>query len=828
MARLLGGEVGVEKTATEIEEKYRKIGDLNRRRSDRFVPTGRSPRPVHKAEGGSARRDAFVEASVRPGYFDRLRMDFLACRPYHGIKSRSAAFAAVFSLVMKVRDFVNPRFLTNADDIYFKTIENLVLSVRQLLNRYSKSPHALLQIPYYEEVLGVIRDWNIEALSEELVRLQLHPRHVLISECRELCKLIYRPIVKLMLLDPNYHIAQALKHIYDVVLAALPKDSPDAAKLKLAYTMGRDMTLRTFIDLRQQLYPLLMKLASVKFRAYSDFFTDQQSQVLAFLSLEASDLIPPKERGQLISQRSAKENQGEIATTPEGAEKAREDEGSEAEAEDEKSENRPERPELPADVTRGLEFLDQLFPQAGFKRVVEFPDFYPYFQPLLKLPRGVELISPEDPLQQVIILVACLQEVLYGFRSIRFNNLGDESAGWLPTAERIEGLTGHWHLFLDEIIGKNYISSLLEYCRQREHGVTTLRGSEYLTKLESELTWIKRRFFIPNITGKIIKGLRPNVSSDLPRLPETLRDMKGVLERIVEDVASGRIQSMENPWEDFTFAVEGYLSKRVRLVLSRRENPEAFLEKRISNVSLVFHTLLIVKTLDWLVSDEKSFYASAYTESGQPVYRADASRDGVPLYNVAVEETFKLIEQSDKRAIESRAEHPSGGENPVDRVTRMETAQSMAHKVRLLMEIPDGEKSFVLLAVTLRKYSEIAAQRGAEKAENWLKKVAVVITSEVRDFEDVPYRVGAGAFIVVMPETAAPDAIHLADRLTKRFKEVEGGELPISMGIVEYQPGWSIEHLLKTAQAAIRDAAKLPSPALVSHEPTTDTFIPHS
>jgi diguanylate cyclase (GGDEF)-like protein len=158
----------------------------------------------------------------------------------------------------------------------------------------------------------------------------------------------------------------------------------------------------------------------------------------------------------------------------------------------------------------------------------------------------------------------------------------------------------------------------------------------------------------------------------------------------------------------------------------------------------------------------------------------------------------------------------------------METAQSMAHKVRLLMEIPDGEKSFVLLAVTLRKYSEIAAQRGAEKAENWLKKVAVVITSEVRDFEDVPYRVGAGAFIVVMPETAAPDAIHLADRLTKRFKEVEGGELPISMGIVEYQPGWSIEHLLKTAQAAIRDAAKLPSPALVSHEPTTDTFIPHS
>ncbi len=825
MAKLLGGEVGVEKSSAEIDEKYRKIGELNRRRSDRFVPPpskrGAKPGAVSST---SRRQHAEMPEETRkaPGYFDRIRMDLLASRPDHQIKTRAAALAAFFSFAVKIRDFVNPRFLMDADERFFKTIENLVLSTRQLLVKYAKSPHSLLHIPYYEQVLGVIRDWDLEALNEEITRLQLHPRRVLISECRELCRLIFRPIVRLMLLDPNYHIAQALKHIYDVDLASIPKNSPDAAKLKLAYTMGRDMILRTFIDLKQHLYPLLMKLASVNFCAYSDFFTDQHEEILALLSLDATDLIPPKQREEVVSQPKEESEPGDISAESKETASTASAEDSTGEESEAEAEEQISRPSFPEEVERGLELLDELFPQAGFKRIVEFPDLYPYFQPLLKLPRGVELISPEDPLQQVIIFIACLQEILYGFRSIKFNNIGDESAGWIATADRIESLTGNWHLFLDEIVGKNYISSLFEYCRQAEHGVSSLRGSDYLAKIESQLTWIKRRFFIPRLPGKLIKGLRPNVASDFPRLPQTIREMRILLERIVDDVNSGRLQSMENPWDDFHFAVESYFSKRLRLVLSRRASPEEFLEKRVSNVSLVFHTLLIVRSVDFLINDEGSFYPSAYEEMGAPLFRTNESDE--PLYNVAVEDTFRLIEQSDKRMLERRSETGSTQESSVDRTTRMETAQAMARKIRGLME----GGGFVLLAVTLRKFSEISAQAGAAAAENWLKKVAVVITAEIRDLEDVPYRVGAGAFIVVMPETNAGDAEHLADRLAKRFREIEGGAIPISMGIVEYQEGWSIERMLKTAHAAIRDAARLPSPALVIHEPTTDTFVPHS
>ncbi len=827
MAKVLGGEVGVEKSSPEIDEKYRKIGELNRRRRDRFVPPpSRAARNAPSVQATSAAGDishSDTGGRARASYFDRLRMDFLASRPEHRIKTRSAAFAAIFSMFFTVRDFVNRRFISDADELYFKTIENLVLSVRLLLARYAKSPRAMLRIAYYEEVLTVIKDWDLEALSREIARLQGRPHRLLISECRELCRLIYRPIVRLLDLDPNYHIAQALKHIYDVDLASIPKDSPDVAKIKLAYSMGRDMILRVFIDMKQHLYPLLLKLASVRFSAYSDFFSEQRPNILPFLSLGPSDLMEPKEREKIVAEQKSKGGKpDDVEEKSESGETTGEEEEHGPLAEEGRR-----GPKVPKEVARGLELLDQLFPQAGFKRINDFPDMYPYFQPLLKLPKGTELIAPEDPLQQIVIIVACLQEIFYGFRSIRFKNMGDDTAGVVLTANKIEAHTVNWHLFLDEIIGKNYVSSLFDYCRQVELGATDLRSSDYTGKLESELMWIKRRFFLRFLSAKIIKGLRPNVATNLPRLPDTVRDLRELLEEVVADAASGEVTSMENPWEDFSFAVEGFLSKRLRHVLSRRANPEEFLNKRISNISLVFHTLLILRTLDYLINDQDCFYISAYDESGQPLFRSDASKDGVPLYNVPVEDPFTLIAQADARAASapSRSEEK---EEQVDRLTHMGTSQAMANKIRGLIETAGEENTFVLLPVTLRKYSEISSQRGVGAAQSWLKKVAVVITTEIRDFEDVPYRVGAGAFIVVMPATNRTGAVHLAERVMKRFREIEHGEIPISIGIVEYRHGWSIERLLKATQAAIREAAKLPSPALVTHEPTTDTFVPHT
>lgn len=806
MAQRLGGEVGVERTSSEIEGKYRRIGELNRRKGDRFVPPARpssreSERPVERP------RRRRPPERTRPRYMDRVRMDFLASRPDHQIKTRRSAYAALFSPFMSVRDLVNPRLITQAEEHFFRDVENLVLSVRQLLVRYRKSPRTLLRIPYYQEVATVIKEWDLEGLNRELARLEIHPRGLPIEQCRELCRLIYRPIVRLLDLDPTYHIAQALKHLHDVDLLSLPKDSPEVPKIKLAYTMSREAALRVFIDRKRHLYPLLMKLAVRRFSAYSDFFLEHREEVLEFLSLGPSDLLRPKMREEIVPKEPPPESEaGEVEADQEG-----EDPG--------KSEDEEEMPE---ELTAGLELLDELFPQAGFLQLDELPDLYPYFQPIVKLPRGSELISPQDPLQQLMVIVACLQEIFYGFRSIVFQNFGDEESGVVPTASLIERLTGSWHLFLDEILGKHYVSSLFEYCRQVEQGISTLRASNYAARHESQLMWMKRHFFLPHLPLRRFRGLvRPTIPSDLPRLSETVADLRELLERVVGDIASGECRSLQNPWQTFSFAVDGYLSKRVRLVLGRRAAREPFGERRTSNASLILHTLLIVRSLDYLINDERSFYTRVYEEAGRPLFRADS---GKPLYNVAIEDSIRLIEQTELRRLKNR--HERSEENRVDDLTRMQTTKAMTTKVRSLMG--PGAEAFVLLTVTLRRYRELGEERGSDTAEGWLVKVAAAISSEIRDYEDIPYRVAAGAFIVVMPETTAEGAIHLAERLLERFRELESGQIPISMGIVEHYRDWSLERLFRTTQAAVREAARLPSPSLVCHEPVTDTFVPHS
>ena len=68
----------------------------------------------------------------------------------------------------------------------------------------------------------------------------------------------------------------------------------------------------------------------------------------------------------------------------------------------------------------------------------EFPDFYPYFHPLFKFPKGSELIANEDPLQQIIVLASVVQELLYGFRNIKIKSEHNET---------IEKTADRWHLF---------------------------------------------------------------------------------------------------------------------------------------------------------------------------------------------------------------------------------------------------------------------------------------------------------------------------------------------------------------------------------------------
>ena len=71
-------------------------------------------------------------------------------------------------------------------------------------------------------------------------------------------------------------------------------------------------------------------------------------------------------------------------------------------------------------VLTGLKLLNQLFPQSGFDKLDEHPDMYPYFQPLYNFDDGFNVLSPENPIQVIMVLQHIIEDCFQGCRNIKF------------------------------------------------------------------------------------------------------------------------------------------------------------------------------------------------------------------------------------------------------------------------------------------------------------------------------------------------------------------------------------------------------------------------
>ena len=123
------------------------------------------------------------------------------------------------------------------------------------------------------------------------------------------------------------------------------------------------------------------------------------------------------------------------------------------------------RPALEAErkaVDRGLNILETLFPKAGWDRMAEYPDLFPYFAKLFSLEKNYVLISPRDPLQQVMILTRILEELLVGLRYVRFSTVIDPGGAADDIEAAMADILTNWHFYIDEAFGKEYLPRLAE------------------------------------------------------------------------------------------------------------------------------------------------------------------------------------------------------------------------------------------------------------------------------------------------------------------------------------------------------------------------------
>jgi diguanylate cyclase (GGDEF)-like protein len=110
-------------------------------------------------------------------------------------------------------------------------------------------------------------------------------------------------------------------------------------------------------------------------------------------------------------------------------------------------------------------------------------------------------------------------------------------------------------------------------------------------------------------------------------------------------------------------------------------------------------------------------------------------------------------------------------------------------------------------------FAALNARSGAAAADAALQRLAIVFLSTARDADAVA-RVGADMFALLLPETEAPGALIVAERLCSEVAATDVGEeesaplrVTVRVGAATFQPGVAESAaLLEHAEEALRQA----------------------
>ncbi|MDR2419321.1 MAG: hypothetical protein LBD79_09760 [Treponema sp.] len=651
MAEVLGGDVGVERSASPPEPS--KVAPIVRRKySDTttgpktkgdatIVGNARSEKSASLKESLIAQKQASQtdddpKVPVKANYFERLKMDRYAAEEEFEIKSFAQVIFATFSFFTRPTDYVNSAFITRCMPVYYKKIELLVNSTRTLFPRNNRVLNDKLKriSIFVFSVLDTIRYWNIERISGDLARMQARPHGIKISELSDILRAVYKPIFILEHLNTEAHIRESYKLLYRLLFI----EDPINAKRK--YEDLIENAMDAFISIRENihylLYPLLMKLLSSTFIPYERFFKERRNRFLAFLNATEEERINPVSPVQAEEEKAQDGEAEEVDDTVEGAvdddEKARRKQAA-AEAEQKT-------------FNQSLRTMETLFPHAGWDKLDTYPDLYPYFRGIFNLKKDYELIAPTDALQQVIMLMRVLQELFFGLRYTSFSPLVvPQNGGRLD--EVLGDIINNWpnHEIAFE---KEYLSRLSEYCRLLE---SSDRTSTYTKRLYSELQWLRKLYFFPYYQFETFSS-PPIPKNSINAVYPEVRRLRKLLSIVVSSIETANknggvetlahCEGINNPWNAYTFQVGNPISMRLNMLLG---------PKRRTNATLVSFTLMVASVLDHILNCEDSW---AYPPELGHLFRSVNGEGNIPQFGVDEKIDADLIF---KQVLKEQREH---------------------------------------------------------------------------------------------------------------------------------------------------------------------------
>jgi hypothetical protein len=659
IAALLGGEVGVERPE-EVRPIPRSRSAQGGPRTT-VIPAGRrsgqgrpgaaslerergesKPARPKKDDGAD---DPKVPLKLR--YRERVKMDKYAGDPEFEIKNFLQIVYSVIAIFGTIPDMVNPNFVKHRLDEYYHQLETLVTSVRTLLPRNnSRRSERLKKVsPFAFSILNTLRYWDIERIASEMTRIQTHPRSVRVIDLVDILRAVYRPLFILEELDMEAHIKEAYKLLYRILFTEDPVEATEKYQELIKTSLTALSVVRR--NIRFRMYPLLLKLLSDRFLPYGRFFTERKNRFMAFIAAQEEDQISPlRSDFQFGDFQTAEEAKADPDAAAEAGDSEVPEDDDDPKTAARKAAQAAKAAEKKA-VDRGLQTLELLFPQAGWNKIDSFPDLYPYFSDIFDLRKNYELISPLDPLQQVVILLRILEELFFGLRSVIFGTI----TGSDGNLESIEGimttLLNNWNRCIEFSLEKEYLPRLADYCRMLDVSAES-RHSTYAKRLLNELQWVRRLYLFPYYKFDSFTS-SPVQKSEIPSLYTEIRHLRRYLTAIAAGIEGGNknggaeknapCDGIRNPWEPYVFQVANPLSKRLDAIL---KNP-----KQRTNASLVFFTLAVTTVLDHIINNEHSW---AYEKMPDLLCRSVKGEGIIPLYSVDTKvDTDAIFKQQAKK-----------------------------------------------------------------------------------------------------------------------------------------------------------------------------------
>ncbi|MBO5136894.1 MAG: hypothetical protein J6B81_00145 [Spirochaetaceae bacterium] len=648
MTKILGGEIGFEKSAPVDEVALKKVRSAMKTRNLRngerksrsydnteenvqdFVTSEKSSVSSQFDEAKPVERKDVLPA-ISPK--ERNKIDKLMMSPDYKIKQSYGIFNFFAVFTKGGQEKIAPMFITISAKNYVLRIRNFQTNVKELINLSPESYRNKIASgdePKYM-FLRTVSSWNVEELEESFRKLERNSSSQTITSMIPFVRQIYRLLLTLYFLGETKS-AELLQ-----VITAELRQYPDVKKDRVQSLIREIAVEWSYLYNRviKGMYPLLLRMCCSEYMDFQQLMTKQLPKVFGFLGMTKFDVVLPQKKPAEPNLDVAKAEKTEEEQIKEQQKKA------------------IEKKEIEL-VQSGIKVLDRIFPGAGWLEIENLPDMYPFFQPLYSFPDGLNLLSPKNPLQITIILIKIIEDLLEGCRNIGLvEDSSKNDAKSVLQADSLAQVMNDWSAYRETLFDKLYVPYLKDFVNKL-YSQKDFAYSQYGKRLISNMQWHTFYNYLPHLKFEQLLLEKPSNESKMRPLSLRVSLLVSELKRITVAADNAvknetSVQEIANILEPYSFDIPNVVSHRIDVLLGARRGKE---KTKATNLNLLKYTLSVAAVLNWWISDKDS---PAYVSSDIPICRT-SEKDGSPVFSVqGREDQNTLFVQSVKAAAAAKA-----------------------------------------------------------------------------------------------------------------------------------------------------------------------------